>query len=79
MQTFLLTFCMFLIIIFAMSLGYIIMRKRIKGSCGGLASVGINKECACPEPCDDAGNILSGASDRVYQIQEPGTTKIPGR
>lgn len=78
MQTLLLTFGMFLLIILAMSLGYIIMRKRISGSCGGLASVGIEKECSCPEPCDDAGNILAGASKRVYQIQEPGETKTPG-
>lgn len=79
MQTFLLTFGMFLIIIFAMSLGYILMRKRINGSCGGLASVGIEKECACPEPCDASGNMLAGASNRVYQIQEPGETKTPGQ
>lgn len=78
MQTFLLTFGMFLIIIFAMSLGYILMRKRIKGSCGGLGSVGIDKECDCPEPCDDAENILADASKRIYQIQEPGASKTPG-
>jgi hypothetical protein len=24
----------------------------VKGSCGGLGAVGIDKVCNCPEPCD---------------------------
>jgi len=78
MQVFLLTFGMFLIVILSMSIGYIVMRKRIHGSCGGLASVGIEKECSCPEPCDEAGSAINQASQKIYQIQEPGTTKTPG-
>ncbi|UJF18833.1 (Na+)-NQR maturation NqrM [Vibrio sp. SS-MA-C1-2] len=52
MSTFLITFGTFLLVIGAMSIGYIIKRKTISGSCGGLGSVGIEKECDCPEPCD---------------------------
>ncbi len=42
----------FLAVIAAMSIGYIIQKKVVKGSCGGLGAVGIDKVCNCPEPCD---------------------------
>ena len=50
---FLATFIVFLFVIIGMSIGYIVNQKTIGGSCGGLASVGIDKECDCPEPCDN--------------------------
>ena len=37
----------------AMAIGYIFQRKTISGSCGGLGSIGVEKECDCPEPCDN--------------------------
>lgn len=49
---FIATFVMFLVVIAAMSIGYIIKRKSIRGSCGGIASLGLEKVCDCPEPCD---------------------------
>ncbi|MCU6663000.1 (Na+)-NQR maturation NqrM [Silvania hatchlandensis] len=52
MVTFLLTFAVFVLVIFAMSLGWLIKRKSIQGSCGGIASLGLEKVCDCPEPCD---------------------------
>jgi len=48
---FIATFIVFLIVIVAMAIGYIFNKKTVAGSCGGLASVGIAKECDCPEPC----------------------------
>lgn len=50
---FIATFVVFLVVITAMSIGYIVNKKTIGGSCGGLASVGIDKECDCPEPCEN--------------------------
>ena len=50
---FIATFIVFLVVIIAMAIGYIFNKKTIGGSCGGLASVGIDKECDCPEPCDN--------------------------
>nr|WP_232848470.1 (Na+)-NQR maturation NqrM [Bowmanella yangjiangensis] len=35
-----------------MSVGYLLQRKTISGSCGGLGALGIEKACDCPEPCD---------------------------
>lgn len=52
MVTFLLTFAVFVLVSFAMSLGWLIKRKSIQGSCGGIASLGLEKVCDCPEPCD---------------------------
>ena len=52
MNPFLLTFFVFLAVICAMAIGYIVQRKVVKGSCGGLGAVGIDKVCNCPEPCD---------------------------
>ena len=50
---FIATFVVFLIVVAAMAVGYIFNKKTIGGSCGGLASVGIEKECDCPEPCEN--------------------------
>nr|WP_253379159.1 (Na+)-NQR maturation NqrM [unidentified bacterial endosymbiont] len=52
MLTFLAAFVVFLLAIFGMSLGWIVKRKSIQGSCGGISSVGLEKVCDCPEPCD---------------------------
>ena len=62
MTTFLLTLGIFFAVILAMAIGWFVKRKTISGSCGGLANVGVNKECNCDEPCDE---------HKLYQIQEP--------
>ena len=35
-----------------MAIGYILQKKSISGSCGGLGALGVEKACDCPEPCD---------------------------
>ncbi|KLN46309.1 hypothetical protein AAY77_09435, partial [Providencia rettgeri] len=52
LNIFIATFALFLLAFLGMSLGYIIKRKSIQGSCGGLSSIGVEKVCDCPEPCD---------------------------
>ncbi|KAA1046059.1 (Na+)-NQR maturation NqrM [Pseudocitrobacter sp. 73] len=52
LTVFLATFAIFALVILGMSLGYIIKRKSIQGSCGGITSLGLEKVCDCPEPCD---------------------------
>jgi hypothetical protein len=52
MTTFLLAFGAFMLVILLMSVGYIFQKKVVKGSCGGLGAMGIDKVCNCPEPCD---------------------------
>ncbi|MCW2255999.1 hypothetical protein M2263_002090 [Providencia alcalifaciens] len=51
-EVFIAAFVLFLLAFLFMSLGYIIKRKSIQGSCGGLKSIGVEKACDCPEPCD---------------------------
>ncbi|KLV06792.1 hypothetical protein ABT56_07910 [Photobacterium aquae] len=62
-MTYLLTVIVFLLVIAGMAIGWVVKRKSIQGSCGGLANVGVEKECGCKEPCDE---------HKLYQIQEPG-------
>ncbi len=52
MTQILLSFVIFLVVFAAMAVGYLFQRKSIAGSCGGLGSIGIEKACDCPEPCD---------------------------
>lgn len=52
MKVFLITFGLFMLVIFGMALGYIVKRREIKGSCGGISALGIEKVCDCDTPCD---------------------------
>jgi len=52
MTLFLITLGFFLVVVLAMAVGYIFQQKSIAGSCGGLASMGIDKACDCDNPCD---------------------------
>lgn len=66
MKLFLITFALFAAVFLIMSVGYILARKRIHGSCGGLDVLGIEKECDCPEPCERRKQKL------IASISEPG-------
>ena len=52
MMIFIITLGFFLVIVVAMAVGYIFQQKTLSGSCGGLASVGIDKACNCDNPCE---------------------------
>ena len=52
LTVFLATFAVFILVVFGMSLGYLVKRKTLQGSCGGISSLGMEKVCDCPEPCD---------------------------
>lgn len=41
-----------------MAVGYIFQRKKIKGSCGGISDLGLDKACDCEEPCDKRKELL---------------------
>lgn len=47
------TFAVFLLVVLGMSLGYLLKRKTLQGSCGGITALGLEKVCDCPEPCED--------------------------
>ena len=47
MQTLFFTLIAFVAIILLMSIGFIIKKQSLKGSCGGLSTLGIAKACDC--------------------------------
>ncbi|MGL4860024.1 MAG: (Na+)-NQR maturation NqrM [Enterobacteriaceae bacterium] len=65
MILFIITFALFLLLVAAMSIGYILQRKKIHGSCGGIAALGLEKVCDCPEPCE-----ARKARDRAARLRE---------
>lgn len=52
MSTFIAAFVILLGFFVLMSIGYIIKKKAVEGSCGGLGALGIEKACDCDDPCD---------------------------
>jgi hypothetical protein len=54
----------------AMAIGYILQKKTIAGSCGGLGALGISKACDCPEPCDRKKARMEREEKRQKKIKE---------
>jgi len=46
------TYVVLLVFFVLMSIGYIVKKKAVEGSCGGLGVLGIEKACDCDDPCD---------------------------
>jgi|TARA_R100000687_G_scaffold21974_1_gene18228 hypothetical protein len=70
LSTFILAFVFFIVVAIAMSLGYLVQRKAIAGSCGGLGALGIDKACDCPEPCDRKKARLEREEARQAKLNE---------
>lgn len=70
MSTFILAFAFFLLMVAAMAIGYILQKKTIAGSCGGLGALGISKACDCPEPCDRKKARMEREEKRQKKIKE---------
>ena len=64
LTVFVATFVIFALVIHGMSLGYLVKRKSIQGSCGGISSLGLEKVCDCPEPCDARKKRLAREAQR---------------
>ena len=64
MKLFLITFGIFILVILGMSLGYIIKKKAIAGSCRGISALGMKKVWDCDEPCDNLKDkVAKGEAD----------------
>lgn len=59
MQIFFITFGFFLLAILGMAIGYIVKQREIKGSCGGISALGMEKVCDCDNPCDRRKAMLA--------------------
>jgi len=75
-STFILAFAFFLLMVAAMAVGYILQKKTIAGSCGGLGAIGISKACDCPEPCDRKKARMEREEQRQKKIKEWQDNKI---
>lgn len=70
MSTFIFAFGFFLLMSLAMAIGYILQKKSISGSCGGLGALGVEKACDCPEPCDRKKARLEREAARQEKLAE---------
>jgi len=64
MGYFLITLLGFLLMFAVMAIGYIVKRRTISGSCGGLSGVGVEKVCDCPEPCENRKKKMAQQAQR---------------
>ena len=70
-MTWLLVFVVMLLVVFGMAIGVIMGRKPIAGSCGGIANLGIEKECSIcggsREKCEEVNEAKNaGHTDLAY-------------
>ncbi|PHS14995.1 MAG: Na(+)-translocating NADH-quinone reductase subunit E [Kangiella sp.] len=56
-----------LIIVTIMSVGYIFQKKKIKGSCGGISDLGLEKVCDCDEPCDKRKEMIKRLEEQKHE------------
>ena len=75
-MTWLLVFLFMLLVVLAMAVGVIMGRKPIAGSCGGIANLGIEKECSIcggsREKCEEVNRDQSEApnTDLAYDASK---------
>jgi uncharacterized protein len=70
LTVFIASFVFFLLVIGGMSLGYIVKRKTLQGSCGGIGALGMEKVCDCPEPCDSRKKRLAKEAARQKKLEQ---------
>ncbi|ATM84851.1 (Na+)-NQR maturation NqrM [Yersinia massiliensis] len=70
LTVFIASFVFFLLAIAGMSLGYIVKRKTLQGSCGGIGALGMEKVCDCPEPCDSRKKRLAKEAARRKALDQ---------
>ncbi|MCC5855506.1 MAG: (Na+)-NQR maturation NqrM [Idiomarina sp.] len=74
MQTLFLAFILMLLVFAGMAIGFLVQRKTIAGSCGGIGALGMEKACDCDNPCDKKKARLAAehipAEEKVRQDRE---------
>lgn len=76
-MTWLIVFLVMLLVVFGMSIGVIMGRKPIAGSCGGIANLGIEKECSIcggsREKCEEVN--AQGNQDEIADLAYDATRR----
>ncbi|MBM7070807.1 hypothetical protein SOPP22_03830 [Shewanella sp. OPT22] len=70
MSTFIAAFVVLLTFFLLMSIGYIVKRKAVEGSCGGLGALGIEKACDCDDPCDRRKRRMEKEAARKEMLEK---------
>ena len=70
MTIFLLTFLVLLLVVTGMAVGIIFANKPIKGSCGGLAALGIDPSC---DICGGDTRKCEEEQERQAELKEAGS------
>ncbi|WON76345.1 (Na+)-NQR maturation NqrM [Serratia sp. UGAL515B_01] len=70
LMVFVASFVLFILVVGGMSLGYVFRRKTLQGSCGGITSLGIEKVCDCPTPCDTRKKRMAKEALRREQLNK---------
>lgn len=53
MEIFVIVFGVFMLSVLGMSVGVLMGRQKLSGSCGGVGNIpGLKSECSCKNPCD---------------------------
>jgi len=69
MQTIILAFILMLVVVVGMAIGFLVQRKAITGSCGGIGALGMEKACDCDDPCDDRKARMAAEEARKEKEQ----------
>lgn len=67
METFILVLVVLLVIVIAMSVGVLLGRKPIAGSCGGMAALGMDTAC---DICGGDKSICDDEDEKSRRIEE---------
>ena len=70
MSTFIAAFVVLLAFFLLMSIGYIVKKKAVEGSCGGLGALGIEKACDCDDPCDKRKRRMEKEAARKEMLEK---------
>lgn len=74
-MTFLIVFAVMALVVAMMAVGVMAGRKPIAGSCGGIANLGIEKECSIcggdRQKCEEVSRDPQDASDAGVQSFDP--------
>jgi len=68
MTSFIAAFVILLLFFLLMSIGYLIKRKAVEGSCGGLGVLGVEKACDCDDPCDKRKRRMAAEEARREKL-----------
>ena len=68
MSTFIAAFVVLLLFFLLMSIGYLVKRTAVAGSCGGLGVLGIDKACDCDDPCDNRKAKMAAEDERREKL-----------